>query len=152
MRRMIMSSLVLLPVMAHAQASTSTEPQPSTSSAMLHAELTRPATPAEMALAAASPAAAGSVAIMPVNAGSHAAIREFVRTQMVDDLSVAAMREPGTLEFALKGSVSTEATAPRLTRAVEVDLSEHELAEQPAVSTVVIHAIVDMNGVRGTCK
>ena len=40
MRRMILTSLVLLPVMAHAQAATSTEPQPSTSSASLHAELT----------------------------------------------------------------------------------------------------------------
>jgi TonB family protein len=121
MRRMILTSVVLLPVMAQAATVTSTEPKPSTSSAML------------------------SVA---ADTGSHTAVREFIRTQMVDNsMLVAAVREPGTLNFALKGSMATEASAPKLTRAVEVELSDSELAEQPAVSNVVVRAIVDENGV-----
>jgi TonB family protein len=83
MRRMILTSLVLLPVMAHAQARTSAEPQPSSSSVALVAELTQP----------------------------------------------------------------KEASPATVTRAVEVQLSTEELAEQPAVCKVVVHANVDASGV-----
>ena len=129
MRRMILTSLVLLPVMAHAQAATSTEPQPSTSSANLHAELTAPA------------------ALAGVHAAPHAAVREFVQTKTTDNLLAAAVLQPGAIEYALKGSIPAEASAPRVTRAVEIDLSQQELDEQPAVSQVVLSAIVDENGV-----
>jgi TonB family protein len=138
---MILTSLVLLPVMAHAQAATSTGPQPSSSSAMLQAELTRPA------LAAALPeAAAPAASIAAINTANHAAIREFVQTRMVDDFTDAALMQGGTLQYALHSTV-TESSAPRITRAVEIDLSTQELAEQPSVSSVVLRAIVDENGV-----
>lgn len=136
MRRMIASSLVLLPVLAHAQARTSTEPQPSKSSAMLLAEVEAPAAPT-------APAASFSAVAL----ASHAAIRESIQTKMVDNMLASAMIHPGTMEFALKGSLPTESTAPRLTRAVEVELSDQDLAEQPTVSSVVIRAIVDENGI-----
>jgi TonB family protein len=138
---MILTSLVLLPVMAHAQAATSTEPQPSTSSAMLQAELTRPA------LAAALPKAAAPAALPAISTANHAAIREFVQTKMTDNFVDAALIKGGTVEYALRGNAPTESSAPKVTRAVEMDLSAQELAEQPAVSSVVVHAIVDENGI-----
>jgi TonB family protein len=111
---MILTSLVLLPVMAHAQARTSAEPQPSSSSVALVAELTQPATMAELALKAVS-----TKAVLPA----------------------------GTLEFAMMGTVPKEASPATVTRAVEVQLSTEELAEQPAVCKVVVHANVDASGV-----
>ncbi|MGA1982365.1 MAG: energy transducer TonB [Acidobacteriaceae bacterium] len=145
MRRKILTSLVLLPVMAHAQARTSHEPQPSTSSAMLEAEITRPAGMAELAMAAATPAAAASASVATINTSSHAAIREFVQTRVTENFVDAALRKGGTLEYAMS-SLPTESSAPRVTRAVEVDLSAQELAEQPAVSNIVVHATVDAYG------
>jgi len=146
MRRKILTSLVLLPVMAHAQARTSIGPQPPTSSAMLQAELTHPAGMAELAKAAATPAAAASASVATVNMPSHAAIREFVQTRVTENFVDAALRQAGTLEYAMMGSLPTESSAPRVTRAVEVDLSAQELAEQPAVSNIVVHATVDSYG------
>jgi TonB family protein len=138
MRRMILTSLVLLPVLAHAQASTSTEPQPSISSANLLAELTVPAAPA-------APGASASIA--SINTANHAMIREFVQTQMMDNFTDAALRLGGTLEFSMKGSLPTQSSAPRLTTAVEIGLSPQELSEQPAVSRVVVRAIIDQYGI-----
>jgi hypothetical protein len=133
---MILASLVLFPVLAQAQASTSTGSQPSKSSALLLAAVEAPAAPA------ASTASFSAVAL-----ASHAAVRESLQPKMADNLMASAMLKPGALEFALKGSVPTESSAPRLTRAVEVEISNQDLAKQPAVSNVVIRAIVDVNGI-----
>ncbi len=143
MRRMILASLVLLPVVANAQAGTPTEPQTNQTSAALLAELTQPAVPAELEMKAAAPAA--SIAAM--NTSTHAAVREFVQTRMTDNFLDAAVMKGGTLEYAMMGSVPSESSAPKVTKAVEVDLSAQDLSEQPAVSHVVIRAIVDENGV-----
>jgi outer membrane biosynthesis protein TonB len=129
-----------------AQALTSIEPQPSTSSAMLQAEQTHPAGMAELAMAAATPAAAASASVATINMPSHAAIRGFVQTRVTENFVDAALRRGGTLEYAMMGSLPTESSAPRVTRAVEVDLSAQELAEQPAVSNIVVHATVDAYG------
>jgi TonB family protein len=145
MRRMVLTSLVLLPVMAHAQAGTSTEPKPSTSSAMNLAELAQPAVVAELAVKAAE-SKTGALTAAP-GTTNHAAVREFIQTRMTGGLMEAALRQPGTLEYALKGSMPTQSSAPQVTQAVELDLSAQELAEQPAVSSVVLRAIVDENGV-----
>jgi hypothetical protein len=143
MRRMILTTLVLVPVMAHAQAATSTEPQPSTSSAMV-AEL---AQPVELAMNAAAKAAAPAASIAAMNTSAHAVVREAVQTRMAENFMDAALLKGGTLEYAMMGSVPTQSSAPKVTRAVELELSTQELAEQPAVSQVVLHAIVDVNGV-----
>jgi len=112
---MILTTLVLLPVMAHAQAVTSTGPQPSTSSAVLLAEL--------------NPAAAPAVAAV-----------------LNDAIHVGAGKS-GTLEYAVFGSVPPESSEPSVTRAVEVELSPAEMAGQPAVIDVIVHATVDVYGV-----
>jgi TonB family protein len=143
MRRMILTTLVLVPVMAHAQARTSIEPQPSTSSAMV-AEL---AQPTELAMNTAAAKAAPAASMATINTSTHAAVHEFVQTRMTDNFVDAALLRGGTLEYAMMGSVPNESSAPKVTRAVEVNLSEQELQEQPAVSHVVLHAIVDANGI-----
>jgi outer membrane biosynthesis protein TonB len=146
MRRMILTTLVLLPVMAHAQAGTSIEHQPSTSSAT-EAELTQPAGLAKLAIeAAATKAPAPSAAIATLGSANHAMIREFVQTKMTDDFADAALMKGGTLEYGM-GNVPTESSAPKVTRAVEVSLTPQELEEQPAVTNVVVHAMVDVNGI-----
>ncbi len=140
MRRMILTSLALLPVMAHAQASTS-------SPAVNVAEMTQPIAASELAVKAGSKAALPVTSMEGMNSSSPAAVREFVRTRMVESFADEALMRAGTLEYAMMGSAPTEASAPKVTRAVEVSLSNAELAEQPAVNTVVVHAIVDANGV-----
>ena len=120
MRRMILTSLVLLPVLAQAHASTPTETQPSTSSAMLNAAA--------------------------VSAPTHAMIHQVIQTKMTNNFVDAALHNAGSLTFAMFGSVPTEASAPRLTHAVEVDLSDKELSEVPSVTSVVVHAMVDEYG------
>lgn len=153
MRRMILTSLVLLPVLAYAQAGTSTEPKPSTSSANLRAELT--GVPGDrsaslgwnLALPAnpAPAAPAGSTALN--NAANHAAFRELVQTRMTDGFADAALRRGGTLEYIMYGGgAPSETTTPSLTRAVEIDLSPQELAAQPASTNVVVRATVDIYG------
>ena len=145
MRRMILTSLVLLPVLARAQASPATEPKPSTSSATLRAELTQPTGAAVHAMAGAAPAAAPTA--VPTTTIAHAAFREIVHTQMTDDFADAALRQGGTLQYVMYGGgTPTEATVPVLTRAVEIDLSQPELAAEPAVTNVIVRATVDAYG------
>ena len=145
MRRMILTSLVLLPVLARAQASTATEPKPSTSSANLHAELTQPAGAAVHAMAGATPTAVPTA--VSTTTIDHAAFREIVHTQMTDNLSDAALRQGGTLQYVMYGGGTPgESTVPVLTRAVEIDLSQPELAVEPSVTNVIVRATVDAYG------
>jgi TonB family protein len=140
---MILTSLVLLPVMAHAAANASTEPQPFTSSVNVKADQPKAAAPVEMA--------AADIAIKAVVPGlgtsNHAAIRQFVQTKMTESFVDAALRQGGTLEFAMMGSVPAHTSAPQVTQAVSVDVTAQDLAERPTVSSIVLHAIVDENGV-----
>jgi TonB family protein len=146
MRRMILTSLVLLPVMAHAQARTSTVTQPSPSSAADVAELTQPVATTELAMKEAG--AKGSTPSTPntmMSPRTRAVIHESVQLHTTEDFADAALMKAGTLEFGMRDT-PTESTAAKVTRAVEVSLSTSELAEQPDVSRVVVHAIVDDNG------
>jgi TonB family protein len=138
MRRMILISLVLSPVMAHAQAVTTTGHQPSSTSAKLYAEVYRPAAPSE--------AAAVSTPMSNAPAANHLQLRESVRTRTADDFAVAALHMGGTLEYSMKGSAPTQVSAPSVVTAVEISMSDRELSEQPAVTTLVVHTIVDENG------
>jgi len=139
---MILTTLVLLPVLARAQAGTTTEPKPSTSSANLRAELTQPAGAAVYAMAAAAP-----IAALPTTPIVRPAFREIVHTRMTDDLADAALRQGGTLQYVMYGGgAPTESTVPTVTRAVEIDMSQQELAAEPAVTNVAVHATVDAFG------
>jgi TonB family protein len=138
---MILNSLILLPALAQSYAITPAGTQQSPSSASTVAELTPPGISAE--LSAAAPSASANSLTM----ATHASLREFVRTQMVDDFTADAMQKGGTLEFSMRGSEPVQASAPKVKQTVEVALSDQELSEQPAVSNVVLRAIVDENGV-----
>jgi TonB family protein len=108
---------------------------------MVQAELTQPTALAEVAAATTVPAR-----IAAVNTASHTGVREFIQTQMTETPIDAALRNGGTLEYAFAGSEPVESTAPIVTRAVEVNLTQPELAEQPTVTKVAIHATVDAYG------
>jgi protein TonB len=56
------------------------------------------------------------------------------------------MRDAGTLEYAMMGDIPMEASAPKLTRVVEVQLSEQEMAAQPQVANVTVRATIDADG------
>jgi hypothetical protein len=128
---MIMTTLVLLPMTALAHAATSTEPQPSSSSATVTAELKTPA----------------AISLVTAGSATHPAVHLIVQTKMSDDDFIESeMRKGGTLAYAFYGSVPTEFSAPSVTRAVEVGLTTDEMAMQPAVTRVVVHAVVDSYG------
>jgi len=132
MRRMILTTLVLLPVMARAQANTAAGPQPSTSSANVQAELTRPADLA--GLAAAAP-------LTP-----NASFRESVQTRLAPGFTDGALRNAGTVEYSMNAT-PVETSAPKVTRAVEIYLSPDQLAAEPKIASVEVHATVDQYGI-----
>jgi TonB family protein len=142
---MILSSIVLLPVLAIGQASASAESKPSTSSAVLQAELTQPIGLAEVVKAAVAADAAASTASM--NTVGRSAVREFVQTRVTEDFTHSALRQAGTLEYGFNGSEPTEESAPKLTRKVELQLTQKELAAQPALTLVAVSGTVDEFGV-----
>jgi TonB family protein len=155
MRRVIFATtLILLPGLANAQAGAATESKQYPTSAGFLAELNKPAGLAEVAMAAATletakpeaktAAIGGSISSEAVD--GHAALREFVQTQVMDNFTEASLRQAGTLEFSMKAT-PVETSAPQVTRAVEVDLTPAEAAETPAMSKVVVRAIVDENGI-----
>jgi TonB family protein len=154
MRRMILTTLVLLPALASAQAGTSAEPKPSPSSAKVQADLTQSAGLAEVAMAAAAPevvkpAPANSPAsIAPISAASTASnsmVRESVQTRVTESFNDVALRNGGALAYGMSAT-PVETSAPKVIHAVEAALSEQDLAEQPAVTTVAVHATVDQYG------
>src|SRR5215469_3653300 len=106
MRRMILTTLVLLPMTAF--AATSNEPQPSSSSANVSAALKTPA--------AAASTTTGS---------AHALVHESVQTTMTD-ARIGNAGTPGAIEYAFWGGMPTVTTTPSVTRAVEVGLTPAE--------------------------
>jgi len=137
MRQMILTSLILLPALAQSYAITPAGTQQSPSSASAVAELTLPGISAELASGSAN----------SLTMATHASLRESVRTRMVDDFAADAMHQGGTLQYSLKGSEPAQSSSPKVKQTVEVALSDQELSEQPAVSNVVLRAIVDENGI-----
>jgi TonB family protein len=152
---MILTTLVLLPALAVAQAGTSAEPKPSSSSARVQAESTQSAGLAEVAMAAAAPEvvkpapAESPASIAPISATSstnRATVREFVRTQTTESLADTALRKGGVIAYGMSAT-PVETSAPKMIRAVQVALSEQDLAERPAVTNVAVLATVDQYGI-----
>ena len=144
MNRMILSTLVLPSVLGLAQAGMAVEPKPMNPSVALLAEAKQPAGLAEVALAAGR----ANASIVAATAVLHPALQESIHAQYLGHPFVdAALRQPGTIEYAFKGNTPMTSQAPRITKAVEVDLTPGELAQAPAVTSVVLRAIVDEHGV-----
>ncbi len=81
-----------------------------------------------------------------MNRTDHADVRQSVQTKMIDSFADDAMRKGGTLEYAMFGDVPAQTSNPQITRAVEIDMTQQELAAQPKVSNVVVRATVDQYG------
>jgi TonB family protein len=124
MRRMILASLVLLPVMAHAQASSSARSKTSN-----FAELAVPAAPATAGLSSA-------LALTP-SSGSGA-VHESIHTQSVDDFASTRAFDP---------IARSQASGPSVKAASSFGLVPQDLAHAPAVIKVVVDARIDANGV-----
>jgi TonB family protein len=155
MRRVIFATtLILFPVLASAQAGISTESKQYPDSAAQVAELNRPQGLAQLAMAAAAlnsvkPEVKTATKAGPATAAAVAgssALRETVQTRLVDSFTDTAFQQAGTLEFGMSAT-PVERSAPKVTRAAEVELSPSELAQVPAVSNVAVRAVVDENGV-----
>jgi TonB family protein len=144
MRLAIFSSLVLLPVLAHGQASAPAGTKPAPASAVIQAELTKPA--GLPAVVRSAVAAEPATAISSMNAISRPAIREFVQTRVTEDFVHQALRQAGTLESGFKGSEVTEESAPKMTRPVEIKLTGQELAAVPELTQVAVSGTVDAYG------
>jgi TonB family protein len=151
---MILTTLVLLPALASSQAGTLAEPKPSPISARVQAELAQSAGLAEVAMAAAAPevvkpAPANSPAsIAPISAASTASnsmVRESIQTRLTENFNDVALRNGGTLAYGMSAT-PVETSAPKVIRSVEAALSEQDLAERPAVTTVAVRATVDQYG------
>jgi TonB family protein len=144
MRLAILSSLVLLPILAHGQATTAAKSKPITSSAVFQAELTQP-----VALAAAvkgAAAADATSAMSAENSTTRAMVREYVQTELSDDFTQEALHKAGTLEYSFKGSQPTEASAPIVTRSTGIQLTQEELAAAPDLTFVTVSGTVDQSG------
>ena len=124
MRLAIISSLVLFPVLAHGQASTAAVVKPIPASAVVQAELVKPAVLKAAIKAAAAAEPANPISSM--NALSDPAVREFVHTLVTEDFVHQALRQAGTLEYGFTGGEVIEESAPKMTRSVELQLSQQE--------------------------
>ena len=143
MRRMILASLVLLPVMAHAELGTAIEGASASSSATLEARLTRPVSFGSPAFAAEMDKAAAAGKIVLSN---KAGFRQTVKVSVPSDFTEASLREGGTLGYTLMGSAPTETSLPRIVETASVELTSDQLASQPAVSDVAVRLTVDQYG------
>jgi TonB family protein len=138
---MILASLMLFPVLANAQVGTS-----NTSTVVLEAKVLPPAPlPAPSATNAVS--AAAVVSSSSAVSATHPVVREFITTSVSDNFLEAALTQGGTLDYILRGSLPQETSAPKLTRAVEMTLTDNELSAQPSVSDVAVRVTVDQYGI-----
>jgi len=128
MRRIVIATLVLIPVLANAQASTSTKP--SQNSATLVASATPP--PALAPSTAAASSADVATSAVPMHVVIHQA----------DDADTDAN---GTIEYSFgAGNAGNSVTAPKLIHVVNPDLAPQQAI---AGADVTVHLTVDRNGI-----
>jgi TonB family protein len=143
MRLAILTSLVLLPVLAHGQAVTPVAAKPATTSAVLHAELNQPV---GMAAAVKAVAAADTTATNSSLNAASPAVREIVQTLVTENFTHQALRQAGIVEYGFTGGKLNDESAPRMTRPVEVQLTQEELAATPDLTQVAVSGTVDAYG------
>jgi TonB family protein len=136
MRQAFMATLVLLPVLAHAQASTATGAPQSTPSTTLQAKVV--AQPISFARSAATPATAPAA-----NTASVSPAREVVQAQVDPSFLEQQMQQGGSIAYTFLGSSSHEPTAPRLVHVVGREIPVNRLS---ADNDVAVHLIVAADG------
>ena len=127
MRRIVIATLVLIPVLANAQASTSTKP--SQNSATLVATATPPS-----ALAPSNSAASSSDV-------TTSAVPMHVVIHQAEDADADAN---GTIAYSFGSATGNSVTAPKLIHVVNPELAPQQAA---AGADVTVHLTVDQNGV-----
>lgn len=137
MRRMIAATLVLIPVLAHAQAGTTSEPKASQASVTLVAKATPPTAPG------AAKGANATTSVRPKTV--HETISTTVDPYFMND----ALRQGGEITYTLGGNEDGLAVAPRLIHAVSTQLPQDQLA---SASDVTVHMTVDTLGVPHNLK
>jgi TonB family protein len=147
MRRMILTTLALLPVMAHAQANTETGPTPSTTSAVLVAFNDSPISAILTAAADTTPAAAAvPPGVKSSSSMTHvASLHEVVKTAVDPSFMESSLLQGGALQYTLRGSEAQYA-APKVVHSAELSFTDQELAVQPVQTNVAVRVTVDENG------
>jgi TonB family protein len=147
MRRLVFPALILLPVLAHAQAKTQTSTltaSPSTASvATLEAKATTPHVLPAAAPAKATPAAAaadpGSEIMVPV--------RQTVVEHSSDDVNTS----DSTISHTFSNGISP-VTAPKLIKALPLAMSLRDMESESAEAKVVLQLTVDLAGIPQNVK
>jgi TonB family protein len=150
MRRLIFPALILLPVLAHAQAktqtSTLTASQSTASAATLDAKVSTPhvlpAPAAKAATASATPAAA---------ADSGTEIMVPVRQTVVERSSGDVNTNNSTISHTFSNGISP-VTAPKLIKALPLTLSLRDMESESAEARVVLQLTVDLAGIPENVK
>jgi TonB family protein len=141
MRLAILSSLVLVPVLAHGQATTPAPTKPVNPSVQYQAEVIQPTRLATIVKGAVKADVASNM-----NSAIPVTVREYVSTQLTEDFTQEALRRGGSLVNGFGGSEPNEIIAPKLTRTVVLQLSDDDLAATPDMSRVVVNGTVDEYG------
>jgi len=141
MRLAILSTLILVPVLAQGQTVQPTQSKSANPSAQMQAEANSPA-----ALPAVVKAAVPADVVSTMNSAAPVSVLEHVSTQLTEDFTQEALRRAGTLEYGFGGSEPNAMTAPRMTRSAVLQLSGEDLASTPNLSQVVVNGTVDENG------
>lgn len=134
MRQVLVATLVLLPVLAHAQASTATGAPQSTPSANLQAKVV--VQPVNFVRAAATPAAA------PAPAPS--APRDVVQADVDPNFLQNQTQPSGSLSYTFLSGASQEAVAPKLIHAVGRQIPVDRLTTN---NDVAVRFVVSPDGV-----
>ena len=137
MRQVIVATLVLLPVLAHAQASTATGSPQSTPSTTLQAKAV--VQPINFVRSAATPAATPAP-----NTPTISPAHELVQAQVDPGFLEDQLRQGGSIASTFVGSASDEPIAPKLVHAVGRQIPVGRLT---ADNDVAVHLIVAENGV-----
>ena len=131
MRRVLLATLALIPVMANAQTTTSTQPKAAPVSTTLVAKVTAPRNPADKG-------AAAPVAVAPTPT-IHEVVKPHVQALYLDAPGV----NDGSLSYTFQNEESTD-TTPKLIHVVETDLPQ-DAVNSPV--TVTVRMMVDNFGV-----
>jgi TonB family protein len=134
MRRLIFPALILLPVLAHAQAKTQTSTLTAVPSSAPVATLVASANTPKVLPAASAPASADNREVM-------VPIHQTVVERTSDDVDVS----DSTLSYSFSNGV-TAMTAPKLIQASPLTLSLQEMEAQSTESSVQLQLTVDPSG------
>ena len=152
MRRLIFPALILLPVLAHAQAKTQTSTliAPATASAAtLEAKastphvLPAPAPAPAPAANAATSADPGAEILVPVH--------QTVVERSSDDVTANSNTNNSTLGYTFSNGISP-VTAPKLVKASPLTLSLRDMESESAEAKVVLQLTVDLAGIPQNVK